>query len=244
MIIQIPFQGFYDSWYSDELNSVEEREVEYFCEQDEYIDKDWLANEMWRFQDIRKAEEVICPKYVDAFNDYIFETFDLQLGLTFSDMSSPKEYNFTTDRIFAHISDEAMCMLFNRVQEYGLLEKTIKQRFTSCDGFHSFYSNRLEDWLCKPLSEWDHNELGTLLYALVADDNDFDYNIFSRLCDGDTFYNAFQESIDWPKFEQAITEHRLIESGECDDDGRVFPDGVADPQEYARKYCELNGLKP
>lgn len=243
MIIQIPFTGFYESWYSYELNNVEEQEVEHFCEKNEYIDKDWLANEMWRFQDISKAEAVICPEYVEAFNDFIFETFDLQLGLTFSDMSSPKEYNFTTDRIFAHISDEAMCTLFNRVQEYGLLEKTIKQRFTSRDGFISFYSNRLEDWLCKPLSEWDHNELGTLLYALVADDNDFDYNMFIRLCCGDTFYNAFQESIDWSKFEQAITEHRLIESGECDDDGRVFPVGVTDPQEYAHKYGELNGLK-
>ena len=242
MIIQIPFSGFYESWYSDELNSVEEREVEYFCEENDDIDKDWLANEMWRFQDIRKAEVAICPAYVDAFNDHMFETFDLQLGLTFSDMSSPKEYNFTTDRIFAHISEEKALELYQSVG-MQLLAKTIKERFTSCDGFISFYSNRLEDWLCKPLSEWDHNELGTLLEALVADDNDFDYNIFTRLYDGDTFYNAFQESIDWSKLEQAITEHRLIESGECDDDGRVFPVDVTDPQEYARKYGELNRLK-
>lgn len=241
MIIEIPFSGFYESWYSDELDDVEKNEVEYYCEEHD-VDEEWLANEMWRFQDIRKAEQVICPVYVDTFNDFIAETFNLQLGLTFSDMSSPKEYNFTTDRIFAHISDDAVQALFDAV-DTPALRKTIRDRFTSRDGFISFYSNNLENWLEQPLSEWDHNELGTLFYALIADEEEFEANLFLRMCEGDTFYNAFQESIDWPKLEQAVTEHKLEELGESEPNAFIYPLGISDPEHYVKVFCETNHFK-
>lgn len=241
MIINIPFPGLYESWYSDELDSCEERGIEYYCEEHPEVDKDWLKNEFWCLSDQTKAYPKVVEAYTDAFCERFSENFDIDLGLVFSDMCSPKEYNFETDRLFARITEDKAQELFDRVG-IELLTKTLKDRFTSYDGFIPWYSNRIDDWLEKPLIEWDHNELGTLLEALCSTVHDFDWEVFEAMGD-EVFYEAWQDSVDWPKFEAAVTEHLLIEAGECEEDSREFPLGVTDPQKYVKRYDELNHLK-
>ena len=46
--------------------------------------------------------------------------------------------------------------------ELAKLKERIKERFSSRDGFMSFYSSDLGDWP-KELKDWDHNQLSTLL---------------------------------------------------------------------------------
>jgi len=242
MIINIPFPGFYESFYSDDLEREETNSLDYYCEENDISDemKEELADLMYKFCDYKAMELVVVKEYVEAFNSFMYDKIDIDLGLTFSDMRSPKEYNFETDRIFCHISEEKANLLCSYVGEERLA-KTIKKRFTSYDGFISFYSNRIEDWLDKPLVEWDHNELGTLLNALW--DSDDDWNLYLCFESGETACRAFNEGFDWPRFEQKVNELKLIEAGECEDDGRKFPIGVSDPAAYVAAYETMNNLK-
>ena len=53
------------------------------------------------------------------------------------------------------------------------LEATARDMFTSRDGFSSFYSPDVSEW--GDVSEWDHNQIGCLIAAYVAQQNpDFD----------------------------------------------------------------------
>lgn len=239
MIIQIPFQGFYESWYSDALNQEETGYLECYCEANNVSDevKDKLADRIYTYCDYRAMRLVVCEKYVESFENWINEKCELSISLKFESMSSPREYNFSTDRIFCHISEEDVQALRDCLS-YEELRAEIKKRFTSYDGFISFYSNNIEEWVSKPLTEWDHNELGTLLTALVTEDLDY------QLCDdmNEDFHTAFDKGFDYQKFEQKAKELQLVEAGECEDDFKVFPLGITDTQTYVETYVKMNGL--
>ena len=85
-------------------------------------------------------------------------------------MSSPREYNFTTDRVFADIPLARAYLLFRKTREDGSLTEYAQQRFTSYDGFSSYYSPDWKTW--GPFREWDHNQLGTVLAAFLNSDSD------------------------------------------------------------------------
>lgn len=241
MIINVPFQGFYHTWLDSELDSQLEQIIEGYIENGETtLDKETLSDMIFNHVDWGCAQKYICEKYVEAFDARFLADCSVNLGLKFESMTSPREYNFATDRAWAEITLEAATDLYECTGD-DMLEKEIKARFTSCDGFISFYSNRLEDWRAKPLEEWDYNELGTLLYAHVALDPDWDYKIFNDL--GEEFYRAMDAGIDWPKFQQAVREKELELAGECEDDGQFFPLGISDTGCYVHVYCHMNHLK-
>jgi hypothetical protein len=152
----------------------------------------------WHYVNWPRVYNDICRDYVAAFDDYI----DLGLGLTFSDMSSPREYNFETDRIFAHISDESVLRLWEMTDK-DELRKVMRERHTSYDGFYSHYSNDLDDWGNDPL-EYDHNQLMTLLLANIPDFDDWD--IFEGMAE--QYYKYFDSAVDWEGFEEHIQEIR------------------------------------
>lgn len=246
MVINIPFRGFYNSWYSYELDSIEENEVRYRCE----YANDPLDMESREYAEIlsgnlnyQLACELIAKEYVEHFNEMIYDQFGIRLDLEFESLSSPREYNFETDRIFCRISEEKAQELYAQIQA-DKFAATIKKRFTSCDGFISHYSNKIEDWIEKPLLEWDYNELGTLLYALISNEPEFEFEfkLFDRMTDTDCFRTAWDQSVNWPRVEQDIKERHLIEAGECDD-GKFFPVGQTDMTKYINEYCSRNGLK-
>jgi hypothetical protein len=108
--------------------------------------------------DWSQVHQTYARKYCRAFAE------EYGIELKFESLSSPKYYNYETDRIFAHISDEEIARLFEAV-DVKALEKLIRERFSSCSGFISHYPNTLEDW--GDLDTWDHNQLGTLVEAYV-----------------------------------------------------------------------------
>ena len=71
-------------------------------------------------------------------------------------MDSPREYNFTTDRVYAHIPVNVVLALFARsaAEGHARLRETIRERFTSYDGFHSHYDTTLDTWLERDVTEW------------------------------------------------------------------------------------------
>jgi len=91
----------------------------------------------------------------------------------------------------------------------------IAERFTSCSGFISFYSRHLADWLEKPIVDWDHNELGTLLIAAmraagsdVESDDEMRRELYDMTFGDEGAYQAWESAVDWPKYESKILEAR------------------------------------
>jgi len=203
MLINIPFAGFYNSWYSAELDAVQERFVEYEVEKNPGLDPDIPNEALWHCADYGKAYDHIARAYVDQFNQYILDEYEIDLGLKFESMQSPREYNFETDRIFCEISEENVRKLRSAVSDPAL-RHAIKERFTSRSGFIFSYPNRLEDW--PPLEQWDHNELGTLLVALLDDTEDWDWKIWERMQDRNVFDVAFDNCVNWEVYDGFVKE--------------------------------------
>ena len=93
-------------------------------------------------------------------------------SLTFESLKMPREYNFNTDVIYCHIGIADALKLYNRVTfpNTDKLAQLLKDNFTSSSGFHSFYSNELEDYLSKSIEQLDHNELGILFPVPESDE--------------------------------------------------------------------------
>jgi hypothetical protein len=212
----IPFDGFYESFWSQEIDSIEEREAEYFEERqrEEGIPKDLrldasdFADILWRVTNYRIIHEAAAKTIAGSWNELASEELGFDLGLTFEEITSPKYYNFETDRLFMSMPRNTLAKLFrmSRAEKHERLRKSIKDRFTSRDGFISHYSNDIDDWLAKPLSSWDHNEIGTLLVTLTSEiDN---YDLYNHVCDCDGLYNEWNEGVDWQSFEEHAKEKR------------------------------------
>ena len=199
MIINIPFEGFYESKHSGELDSIEERYVEWEVERGSELSAAELGDAIYRSANYGIAFDHIARTYVTYFNEYIKEEYEIDLELKFESMTSPREYNFETDRIFCHISQENAKKLCEAVSEPAL-RQAIKERFTSSSGFISSYPNRLEDWPTA-IEEWDHNQLGTLLVALLADAEDYDWDIYEAMQDRNVYDRAFDKCVDWVRYD-------------------------------------------
>lgn len=121
-------------------------------------------------------------KYVQRFTQLLSD--QLEVPLKYESMESPRFYNFETDRIFAHIEEEDLLKLHDRVDE-GILRDVLRRRFTSYDGFISHYSPYLNDWP-EDVREWDHNQIGSLLVALIEEEEIEElYVMEDAQCNGD-----------------------------------------------------------
>lgn len=93
-------------------------------------------------------------------------------SMTFDRLKSPREYNFRTDEIYTNLSEEDIKKLWV-VVDRETLARVVKDRFSSYSGFVSFYSNELPVMENKALGEWDSNEVGVLLEAVILDHTDY-----------------------------------------------------------------------
>jgi len=219
LTIRLPFEGFYNSKYSDTLDSCEEQDAEHFAELDEYeqpkelrLSANDYAEIFFKCADYSAAYQATARIYVDAFGIWASELLGFDLGLEFESMDSPREYNFATDRVFAYVDSSVVERLLDKNREDGFeaLRKRIKDTFTSYDGFISHYSNNLETWTANHLNLWDHNELCTLLESalLVAGaDEDWQWEVFYAVTD-DGLFEEWSECVDWQKFHDLVKERR------------------------------------
>lgn len=226
--INLPFPGFYESIYSTTLDHYEEMEAEWFVERmireakegreeieiDEELfpDKGEIAELIFKHCDYGKVHLQVAQFYVEAFDHFACSDLGLPTGsFTWAAMVSPREYNFTTDRIFANISDEALDAMWKQsvADEHKTLAQVLEDRHTSYSGFHSWYSNRLEDWLAKPVAEWDHNELASLLHAVIRlhgyTDSEMGETLYEYVFGGgDAEAEAIDAGMNWDEFHRDV----------------------------------------
>lgn len=215
VLMAIPFHGFYDTIYSDlpDINMVAYNEAEdqetgergkkranYLHLTEGEIECVLYDNMQWH-----NAYMEIASDYVSAMNIYFKQEHNANLQLVFAELDSPREYNFTTDRIFAWIPMQKVRGMFalSKKDSHNRLAHHIQERFTSRSGFISHYENELTEWLNKPLEIWDHNELETLFLSYIDIVGDNVSNIM-----GERLYymlaenNEYADShIDWAAYE-------------------------------------------
>lgn len=165
----IPFCGFYCSVYDAEFDYSIERDAEHFAEQ-WGLDQFDVSDMAFKHLDLAPARKLVAKTHVQFWGEDFSSETGIAIGLEFSAMTSPRFYNFETDRLFAKIALHDVKKCFDACENDGFtsLRNVIKERFTSRSGFISNYSNRLEHWLAKPLAEWDCNEIETLLIATLS----------------------------------------------------------------------------
>jgi hypothetical protein len=165
--------------------------------------------------DYHKVYDKVAEFYAEAFGIWAGRELGLTSEFKLSIMVSPREYNFTTDRLFALVSEADIQTMWQRSveDEHESLARGIKERFTSYDGFCSFYSNDIDTWLEKPLSAWDYNELGTLLLALIdlcgfkRDEMEMELYELTFSGNGEEC-DARDAGMDWPAYEAALEKLR------------------------------------
>jgi hypothetical protein len=157
----IPFSGFYSSMHDDEIDRTLENLISDSSGCHPISDR--IASNLWMHMGDVSTE------YARAFLADFQILFNGETGLSvafeWDTLDSPRAYNFSTDRIFAKVSAEHVKAMYSKVN-HSILDRMAEERFTSCSGFISHYSPDVSSW--GELEEWDHNQVGTLVEALVS----------------------------------------------------------------------------
>ena len=172
----IPFDGFYESFISDDIDYQIGQQIEWDI--DIY---DLNENEQQILWDnyLSVNRSYLYNQIAEDYTNFYIEILNRRLkGFTlkakFNLLTSPREYNFETDRIFIDIEkNHAIDFIKYIIKNYKKeLENKIKERFTSRSGFWSHYKNGLDLWT-QDYSEWDHNQIGTCFELFDFDELNF-----------------------------------------------------------------------
>jgi len=224
VIVNLPFfPGFYESMLSGIMDSAVESEAYNLREQEEsqecYPESYWPDalrldhSDLWAHVNYSDAYRDIAQDYCQAFDVWAQDNLATPANaFAFESMTSPREYNFTTDRLFVTVPLSVMETLCKGI-DVAKLESTIKARHSSRDGFISFYDNDLETWQDKisdGLENLDHNELGTILSAAIAphvdNESDWQWQLCESLMEHD--YQYLDSHMDWQGYETACQQAR------------------------------------
>mgnify|MGYP003138860522 CR=1 FL=1 len=198
----IPFDGFYESFISADIDHQIGQQIEwdtdiYDLNEDEQQilwDSYLSVNRKYFYNQI--AEDYT-NFYIDALNERLK---GFTLDAKFKLLTSPREYNFETDRIFIEIEKNHAIDFIKYINKNfkKTLENKIKERFTSRSGFWSYYENDLDTWT-QDYSEWDYNQIGTCFELFDLEEEDINYSLREYLSETimDNLGNTLgQEGID------------------------------------------------
>ena len=172
----IPFDGFYNSYISSDIEHQIGQQIEW--DTDIYDLNEDEQQILWdNYLSVNRS--YFYNQIAEDYTNFYIEILNRRLkGFTlkakFNLLTSPREYNFETDRIFIEIEENhAIDFIKYIIKNYKKeLEEKIKERFTSRDGFWSHYKNGLDLWT-KDYSKWDHNQIGTCFELFDFDELHF-----------------------------------------------------------------------
>ena len=173
------FPGFYES----SLDAMIDQEIEM-----EMDNKDLTYEDIEDQLDYNAARQAISKAWVNAFSQEIGIYFE------FVELWSPREYNFTTDKVYAEISNEDIKKIYDKVhvtaekQYVEAFDHILKSWFTPYDGFCPYYSNDVDQWN----KNWDElNEIEASVYLAVEVIQHYDEQSFQKtLEDVSSVYEA------------------------------------------------------
>jgi hypothetical protein len=141
------FSGFYGSiWDNQDFDGEDEY---YDLPSDKYFDEfvDWAAYH----EHIAKQ---MCSEVEEYLSDFVS-------NIEFECISSPKFYNFENDSIHCEITFDDKVLDEYLVEHKDKFSEYLKERYTSRDGFVSFFTTDVEPWMAE--YKTDSHMLGSVL---------------------------------------------------------------------------------
>lgn len=138
--IQLPFSGFYHSIHDMYIDNHIEYEIEYLDAELGYTNEQVdIIKDRFYDMDYAPIRKAICEHYIHAYNAVFYDEYDIHLDLEYSQLISPKFYNFETDRLCALIDKS----IYNEVTALVNSEDfkvMLKDKFKVQSGFMPFQS--------------------------------------------------------------------------------------------------------
>lgn len=143
--IQLPFSGFYHSIHDSYIDNHIEYELEYLESELGYTDEQLdVIKDRFYDMDYTPIRKAICEHYIHAYNAVFYDEYDIHLDLEYSDLISPKFYNFETDRLYALIDESIYNDVTALVNSEGFIHENfkamLKDKFKPQSGFMPFQS--------------------------------------------------------------------------------------------------------
>jgi hypothetical protein len=151
-LIEIPFDGFYESY----ITSCIDNEEEYLLESVQEDKNEALqATFDWDL-------EALTKDYSEYFMEWLRETTGIDMNATFGSLEHPKEYNFSTDRVFMSVDEDKALELkgWIEVNCKNELQQCIEKVTTSVSGYfalstyeevkHNAFTNDEQACSCLP----------------------------------------------------------------------------------------------
>lgn len=183
------FTGFYGTIFEpDETN-----EIEYINEQREAAGMSAITYDECEF-DYSDYHERVSKGAVNYVENELNHVFINQIEIVFEELISPKFYNFSNDSVNVQI--KVTTAFLKELKEYLNTNKEafalyIKDRYTSCSGFISSYSNQVETWLGEYWKELETKAhiLGSILEFVCRNEEITDWGMMDRIS-GDAYLNC------------------------------------------------------
>ena len=135
------FSGFYESelYNSDMLYNIAYNNQD----EEEYKDKEWDFVEPDGYTEYEKA---VCKECVSNIF-YLMEDNDAIKSMEWVELNSPREYNFTTDKLVCELEvDMDKIKKWCYETKRDAFNQYLKENYTSYDGFISFIPNNVKEF--------------------------------------------------------------------------------------------------
>ncbi len=177
------FTGFYNTVFEAD----EEQEV--FCINEERENnglKEVDYNKIkWDYKVFERETAIAC---CNSIEEKINDILDTKCKITFQEVVSPREYNFSNDSINIGIEID-----FNKLLDYindnmKEFEVYIKDNYTSHDGFVSFNSNNAIEWI---LETKESHKIGSMLQFVLENEEYKPFDLYEDItCTGNIVLEA------------------------------------------------------
>lgn len=226
----VGFCGFYETLLGDFLDEQLNYDLENL---DDSLSK-LKINEFncWQNLDYKQYEidtaDMVMDKFLDFAKEMLCDIIDLKPTGKQATVSSPKFYNFTTDKIFKQVEIkeyEYHKLVGFLLGQEELTKKVLARHFTSYEGFTSFYSNKTDYWLRLNWNELTDLQFSYLVHCALAirlwldeswrldDDgtkldniNDV-YDNFVRTVEKETYYDmpfGYSDYVNWGQYQREL----------------------------------------
>jgi hypothetical protein len=229
------FHGFYGSG----LEQDNDLDCLVFVEPDcEELDKDykqWLLDEVTDFIDYSSYHKALAEAICGGVCDEL-ESHELIKDYEFESLSSPKYYNFSNDSINVIVEVDIESLITQCEEKIEEFTEYLKERYTSCSGFISSYSNDPQVWFGTLDDYTDgliHNDtghcIGSLLNFLLTGQDD---NCYQDLVYEATTEVDISEYLNWDGLlegfnEEFGTDAKCIMDIESGDINELDPEVIA-----------------
>ena len=207
------FSGFYGTYYEleSDIYEIVDNLFEDYSPNESFLIKEFLMRNYDKVvdEDNESYRKDVALAVCDFLSDTVSEVLNVKTEFVFENIHSPMYYNFSNDSINVRIdTDDTKFMeaIFNFVKNHiDEFKKYIKDNYTSCDGFISFYSNDYKEWL---KDEYNEHEIGALIdFVLRTNDDNIEDEMLNYV-----FENIWQGSyITTNKhFEELLKDDRML----------------------------------